>query len=52
MLEGFVVGVVLFEQHGGVGKGLVFVGNASGGGVGSDDCGGARVDRWDKNGGG
>ena len=50
MLEGFVGGVVLFEQRGGVGKGPAFFGNDSGGGTDSDDCGGARVDRWGENG--
>ena len=52
MLEGFVSGVVLFEQRSGAGKGLVFVGDDSGGSNGSNVCGGARVDRWDENGGG
>ena len=51
-LEGFVVGVILFEKRGGVGKGPAFVGDDGGGGSGSDDCDGARVDRWDENGGG
>ena len=49
-LEGFVGGVVLFEQRGGVDEGLAFIGNDSGVGAGSDDCGGARVDWWDENG--
>ena len=42
----------MFEQRGGVGKLPEFVGDDGGGGAGSDDCGGARVDRWDENGGG
>ena len=44
LLEGFVGGVVLFENSGAVGKGPLFVGDDDGGGAGSDDCGGARVD--------
>ena len=52
LLEGFVGGVVLFEQRGGVGKVPEFVGNDGSSGAGSDDCTGARVDRWDENGGG
>ena len=52
LLEGFVGGVVLFEHFSGVGEGTAFVDDDSSGGAGSDDCGGARVDRWDKNGGG
>ena len=50
-LEGFVDGVILFGQRGGVGKRPAFVGDDGGGGASSDDCGGARVDRWDENGG-
>ena len=52
LLDGFVIGVVLFEQRGGVGERLAFVVDDDGGGAGSDNCGGARVDRWDENGGG
>ena len=43
---------LLFEQSGGVGKGPAFIGNGSSGGAGRDDCGGARVDRWDESSGG
>ena len=43
-LEGFFGGVVLFEQRSGVVEGPAFVGDDDGGGSGSDDCGGARVD--------
>ena len=46
MLEGFVGGVVLFEQCGGVSEGPVFVGDDDG----SDDCGGSRVDQRDESG--
>ena len=52
LLEVFLVGVVLFEQRSGLGKGPAFNGNDGDGGAGSDDCGGSRVDRWDENGGG
>ena len=51
LFEGFVGGVVLFEQRDVIGEGPAFVGNDGGGGAGSDDCGGARVDQWDENGG-
>ena len=44
LLEGFVDGVVLFEQFGSVSEGLAFSGDDGGGGAGSDDCGGARID--------
>ena len=43
---------MMFEQCGCVGEEPEFVGNDSGGGASSDDCGGAKVDRWDENGGG
>ena len=49
-LEGFVGGVVFFEQCGGVGEGPTFIGDDGGGGASRDDCGGARVDQWDENG--
>ena len=52
MIEGFVGGVVFFEQRGGIVEGTSFVGDDREGGAESDDCGGARVDRWDQNGGG
>ena len=52
MLEGLIGGVVLFEQCSGVSEVPVFVGDDGGGGAGSDDCGGARVDQRDKSGGG
>ena len=45
LLEGFVGGVVLFEQRGGVSKGRAFVGDDGGDGAVSDDCGGIRVDQ-------
>ena len=51
MIEGFVGGVLLFEQCGGVGEGPEFVGDDGSGGSGSDGCSGAKVDRWDENGG-
>ena len=51
MLEGFFGGVVLFEQCGGISEGPAFAGDDSGGGSGSDECGGARVDLRDKSGG-
>ena len=50
--EGFFGGVLFFEQCGGVSEGPAFSGDDSGGGAGSDDCGGARVDRRDESGGG
>ena len=52
LLEGLFSGVVFFEQCGNVSKGPAFVGDDGGGGSGSDDCDGSRVDRWDENGGG
>ena len=52
LLEGFVGGVVFFEQCGGISEGPEFAGNEGGGGAGSDDCGGARVARRDESGGG
>ena len=51
MLEGLVGGFVFFEQCSGVSEGLASVGDDSGGGAGSDDCGGARVDQRDEIGG-
>ena len=50
MLEGFVDRVIFLGHRSGVGKGPALVGNDSGGGAGSDDYGGTRVDRWHEKG--
>ena len=52
MLEGFVGGVLLFEQRDDISEGPAFLGNDGVGGAGSDDCSGARVDWRDESGGG
>ena len=52
LFEGLVDRVIFFEQCDGVSEIFAFVGNDGGGGASSGDCGGARVHRRVKSGGG